>query len=223
MVYVFCSSEFEREYISVARVWGFNTILSKDSITETRNHIIQFFQEGQQIVEMDDDIKEVVRVIPGKRVTPVKSLDMLIKRSFEKLPNGKGLWGVNATDNNRDGKNRGIDKYGSYAIINSFCGYVNDKRIVLTVPEKEDFDRSAQFVELDMPVLKRTGYGIRTKYWKNSGGIQSRYGFEKRVAVQRRSAKMLMKKFPRFFAASTRKNGIVDIRVRRSKMTRAKK
>lgn len=223
IVYVFCSPEFERAYRVIGSKWGLNVVLSKNNIKDTRNHIIEYFPEGKRIVEIDDDVREIVRVVPGKRVTPIISMKMLIKQSFNKLLCGEGLWGVNATDNNREGMNRGIDKYGSYSIVNSFCGYVNDKRITLTVDEKEDYDRTAQFVRLDKPVLKRTGYGIRTKYWKNSGGIQSRYDFGKRVGVQKKSANTLIRKFPGYFAARTRNNGIVDIRFRRSIYTRRKK
>ena len=71
--------------------------------------------------------------------------------------------GFNANINNfyADGK----DKFGLYSIINSCCGYVNCKSIKLTVSEKEDFERCILMFRMGYPILKRCGYGIKTKYW----------------------------------------------------------
>lgn len=219
MVYVFASPESYDSYKSISDNWGFNLVRTKDNIKDARNHIINYFKSGEKILEMDDDIKDIVVMKPGKKNKSLKNLEKFIVESFSKLKNNEGLWGINATDNNREGKSRGKDKFGSYSIINSFCGYVNNKKIKLTVPEKEDFDRSAQFIKMGIPVLKRTGFGVVTNYWKNVGGIQSRYNKEKRIKMQRKSAKLLMKKFPHYFYKTTRKNGIVDIKFRSPRLT----
>ena len=219
MVYVFVSPESHHSYKSIAHRWGFTLVKTKDNIKDARNHIINYFKSGEKILEMDDDIKDIVVMKPGKKNKSLKNLKKFIEDSFTMLKNNEGLWGINATDNNREGKSRGKDKFGSYSIINSFCGYVNNKKIKLTVPEKEDFDRSAQFVKMGIPTLKRRGFGVVTNYWKNVGGIQSRYNKEKRIKMQRKSAKLLMKKFPHYFYKTTRKNGIVDIKFRSPRLT----
>ncbi len=85
------------------------------------------------------------------------------------------------------------------------------------MPEKEDFDRVCQFYKKNLPILKRCGYGINTRYWKNQGGIQARYNFDQRIIVQKESADMLMEKYPDLVYQRIRKNGIVDIRFRRKK------
>lgn len=222
VVYVFASPESHKSYKNIQKKWGFHLIKTKDNIKDARNHIIRYFKNGEKIVEMDDDIKDIVIMKPGMKNKSVRDLKKFLIESFSLLIDDKGLWGVNATDNNREGLSRGKDKRGSYSIINSFCGYINDKKIKLTVPEKEDFDRSAQFVDMGIPVLKRTGFGIVTDYWKNSGGIQSRYNEKTRIKTQKKSAKMLMKKFPRYFYSTTRKNGIVDIKFRSPRLTQKK-
>jgi len=45
------------------------------------------------------------------------------------------------------------------------------------------------------------------------------YSKDKRVKIQRKSAKLLMKKFPHYFYNTTRKNGIVDIKFRSPRLT----
>jgi len=94
------------------------------------------------------------------------------------------------------------------------CGYINDKRIKLTLTEKEDFQRVIQFYLLKLPILKRTGYGIRTKPWINQGGLQSRYSMKKRIIIQKKSANKLMMLYPGLGYLMVRKNGVVDFKFR---------
>lgn len=211
-VYIFVSPSSYKEYMPICKKWGCNLVKSKDSILKTRNHMISYFKDGDKIVEMDDDVEDIETTVKGKKNTSVKNLKKLFEDSFKKvLEKGKyGLWGFNANTNNffADGK----DKFGLYSIINSCLGYINDKSIKLTVSEKEDFERCLIMFKKGYPILKRGGYGIKTNYWKNKGGIQNHYGFEKRKQVQSESAMALMEKYPEFCFTRTRPNGIVDIR-----------
>ena len=211
-VYIFVSPESYESYKD--EFLDYNIVLSKNNILDTRNHIIEYFDEGQPIVEMDDDVENIQTTKKGVENERIGDLDLFIKNSFVKL--GKqGLWGVNSNVNNFFAT--GQDKFGLYSIINSFLGYYNDKNIILAVPEKEDFDRVCQFYKKNLPILKRCGYGINTRYWKNQGGIQARYNFDQRIIVQKESADMLMEKYPDLVYQRIRKNGIVDIRFRRKK------
>lgn len=211
-IYVFVSPESHDSYQPIAGKWGFNLIQSYASIFETRNHIIQYFPENACVVEMDDDIEDIMTTLKDKESSSVSDLQQLFRESFRLLPNSQGLWGFNA-NTNRFFTN-GMDKFGLYSIINSCLGYRNDKRIALTVPEKEDFERCIQFYKLGLPILKRGGWGIKTKYWKNKGGIQAHYDFAKRKQVQQESAKMIMEKYPGVAYERKRSNGIIDIRFR---------
>ena len=213
-VYIFVSPSSYDEYLPISNKWNFNLIKSKNSILDTRNHIIQYFNENDKIVEMDDDVEDIQHTLKGTPNKSVSNLKKLFEDSFRKIGN-KGLWGFNANINNfyADGK----DKFGLYSIINSCCGYVNCKSIKLTVSEKEDFERCILMFRMGYPILKRCGYGIKTKYWYNKGGIQGHYDFNKRTQVQSESAMQLMKKYPECCFTKKRDNGIVDIRFRRLK------
>ena len=212
-VFIFSSPDSYKLYKTIQEQWGFHLIKSKDSIKGIRNHIIKYFKSGVKVLEMDDDIQDIMNTKKGIKRTPVSDLYSLFEESFEKL-NGKGLWGMNTTDSTKTPN--GIDKFGTYTIINSCCGYFNDKRIKLTVKEKEDYDRVAQFYMLKLPILKRGAYGIKTNYWNNPGGIQSKYDKKKRIKIQKESAEILMKKFPGIFRKQTRPNGLVDLRFKGS-------
>ena len=209
-VYVFVSPQSHSSYKEIEKEWGFHLVGGKNTtILKTRNNIIKYFDEGQKIIEMDDDVEDVQVTVKGEKNQSVKNLKALFNRSFRMIPEG-GLFGFNANTNSFFAT--GTDKYGLYSIINSCLGYKNDKRVKLTVTEKEDFERCALFYKFGLPILKRTMYGIKTNYWTNKGGIQDHYDFDKRIEVQRESAEALLRKYPWACRAQTRKNGIVDIR-----------
>lgn len=218
-VYVFCSTKSYNNYVHISNIWGFNLIKSFDSITETRNHIISFFQSGDRVVEIDDDVKDILIVEKNRKAIEISNFIEFLNESFDLLP-GQGLWGVNSTCNGYFSS--GKDNYGMYSIVNSFLGYYNDKRILLTLPEKEDFERVIKFYELHLPVMKRGRYGVKTKYWTNKGGIQSHYDFETRMLVQKKCADILLKKYPWAIRKYTRKNGIVDVRFKKNLPTSKK-
>jgi len=219
-VYVFVSPESYQDYIPIKNKWKFNLIGGDNAtILKTRNNIIKFFDEGQNILEIDDDVEQIEITLKGKKNKPVTNLKELINESFQIIHQG-GLFGLNANTNNFFAS--GTDKFGLYSIINSCIGYKNDKRIKLTVAEKEDFQRVIQFYELDLPILKRTGYGIKTNYWRNKGGIQAHYDFKKRVEVQRESAEQLLEKYPWAVRKQVRKNGIVDLRFKKDPLKKYK-
>lgn len=208
-VHVFASAD--SYYDDIAKVWGFNLHKGEKcqtSITCARNDIIQYFDEGQRIVEIDDDVEDIVE-FKGKHVEPVEDLTKVITESFEKI-GSNGLWGVCANANAFFAS--GNDQEGPRSIVNSFLGYVNDKRVVLTVPEKEDFQRVCIFYDHNLPILKRGMYGVDTRYWYNKGGIQDRYNFHTRKVRQRESAEELMRMYPGMFSMQLRRNGITDIR-----------
>jgi len=219
-VFVFVSPESYEEYIPIKNKFKFNLVGGDNStILKTRNNIIDYFDEAQNILEIDDDVEQIEITLKGVKNKPVTNLKELINESFQIISSG-GIFGFNANTNNFFAGNK--DKFGLYSIINSCLGYKNDKRIKLTVAEKEDFERVIQFYELNLPILKRTGYGIKTKYWTTKGGIQAHYDFKKRVEIQRESAEQLLEKFPWAARKQVRKNGIVDLRFYRDPLNKYK-
>lgn len=211
-IYIFASTESFEEYNKYFKLYNkIKVIESFDSILEKRNHIIDYFNEGEEIVEMDDDIEDIVTTIRGEKSESVSDLIGLFEDSFKKSEGG--LWGFNATTNSffASGKDSEV-KPQKLSLVNSCIGYTNFKHMNLTCPEKEDYERVILFYLNGKNVLKRGGYGIKTKYWKNEGGIQARYDFEKRKQVQRESAEMLVDMFGDHCYMIERKNGLVDIR-----------
>lgn len=219
IVYVFVSDTSYDNYIDLQKKYNFNLMKgNNNSILETRNNIIQYFEEGQPIIEIDDDITDIVILNKHKPTESLENLDELFLECFAMLP-GQGLFGFCAQANSFF--SNCTDQFGLYSIINSCLGYYNDKRIVLTVKEKEDYERTCIFYTMNLPILKRSGFGIKTKYWSTKGGIQSHYSFNKRIEVQRQSALQLKQKFPKLCYTYTRPNKIMDIRFYRDPLKKS--
>ena len=203
------------------KIEGLNWIASKESIMDTRQHIVDYFDEGEMIIELDDDIDYLYGFAMNQndkktkyKIAPSQFQDML-QISFQ--PN-KVLWGVAATNNPLGWRYVRRVGYHLTSITASFYGYKNDKRIKYTVKEKEDYERVCQtFSWGDTTITKWGIFGPKTNYWKNAGGIQSHYDFEERKQVQRWAAYDLCAKYPKYVYNQMRKNGIMDIRFQRKK------
>ena len=207
-VFIFVSPESYDEYLEIQDV---NLVLSKNTITDTRNHIIEYFDEDTKIIELDDDVEDIIDFSTDKSV---ENLNDLFIDNFNLFENTQGgLWGFIANTNKYYVKSFD-DKYGLYSIINSCLGYINKKDCNLSVPEKEDFERCLYFYKNKLPIIKRCRYGIKTKYWTNKGGIQDRYDKEKRKEVQNISANLLLENHSDCCYGKARPNGIIDIRFR---------
>ena len=116
-VYVFVSPESYEDYLPIKNKWKFNLIEGNNStILQTRNNIIDYFKEGQNIIELDDDVDDIEITLKGKKNKPVTDLKELFNESFDMIASG-GLYGFNANTNNFFAG--GIDKFGLYSIINS--------------------------------------------------------------------------------------------------------
>lgn len=208
-VFVFASPTSMESYRPIAQEWGFFLVETVPSILGARNHIIQFFPDGLAIVELDDDIEDVKTTIKGEPEKSVDDLNAVFEESFTML-GGRGLWGLNARANAYFGSGR--DQFGLRSIVNSCLGYFNNRRFVLSVPEKEDFQRCILFYLQGDPILKRGGYGIKTKYWTNKGGLRDRYDMTRRREIQAESARILSSQYPGLVREQARrKDGLVDI------------
>jgi len=198
-VFVFVSKSQLSKYLEIQKIWGFNLVEGKEGILNQRNYIIEYFEEGEQIVEIDDDVIDIIDLSTMKLIDDLK---LLIGSMFEKT---NGLWGINGAVNIRSFRK---SAFGSYFICNAFCGYTNDKSIKLSLQEKEDYERCAIYLDKNKQIYKNRQFAIKTKYWKNAGGID--YDFETRKKVNNECANILQAKYPHYFYLNEQKNGIVN-------------
>ena len=171
-----------------------NIIESKGGIKNSRNYINHYFNDGDK-----------------RQDKPLENLKEFIEESFSMC---NGIWGVSALTNKFFATMH--DKYGLRSIVATFCGYVLDKSIKLTLDLMEDYEKVIKYYLKEKSILKRGWVGIKTKFWTLEGGLQTEYDREKRKMLQNYCSDELATTYPNLVFQRTRKNGLKDIRFRRN-------
>ena len=210
-IYIFVHPFSYDEYVEVLKPKypTINIIESKCGIKNSRNYINQYFNEGDKIVEIDDDVEYLIDLREDK---PLENLNEFIEESFSMC--GNGIWGVSALTNKFFATMQ--DKFGLRSIVATFHGYTLDKSIKLSLDLMEDYEKVIKYYLNDKTILKRGWVGIKTKYWTLSGGLQTEYDREKRLQLQNYCSDELATSYPHLVYQRTRKNGLKDIRFKRN-------
>jgi hypothetical protein len=211
-IYIFAHPLSYDEYVEVLKPKypNLNIVESKGGIKNSRNYINNYFNEGNKIVEIDDDVENLIDLRQDK---PLENLDDFIKESFDMC--GNGIWGVSALTNKFFCNMH--DKFGLRSIVATFHGYTLDKSIILTLDVCEDFEKVIKYHLNNKPILKRGFIGIKTKYWDLKGGLQTDYDREKRLQLQNYCAEELLDRYPNLLFLRKRKSGLLDVRFKYKK------
>ena len=215
-----------------------NIVIGSLGLKNQRNFISEYYPDGANVVEMDDDIKSIMQLVVKrqlskqskkskmsksfkastsiKTVKPIEDLDAFIKRAFEMcIESNIFLWGIYPLVN---------PHFMTYKvttdlrfIVGPMWGMINRHRpdLKLTVDEKENSERTLQFWVADGAVLRFNNVGIETKYYKNKGGMQEEGKDRKEEALK--SVYYLNKMYPNLTKVSlTKKNGMPEIKMKRT-------
>lgn len=212
-IYIFAHPDCYDDYKSDTDLSMFNIIKSVPGIKNSRNFIIDYFDEDEQIVSLDDDIEDIMVLEKGKKNQSIKDFKFYCAAMFECADGG--MWGLNSNVNNYYVRERVVKK-GLYFIIGSCYGF-NNKKHTLTLDNIEDFEKAMWYYLNGHNVVKDSGHGIKTKYWKNKGGINAQYGMDERIKVQKEMTDKFKSKYGEYVYTKTRKNGLVDMRFKNRK------
>tara|TARA_A100001015_G_scaffold55517_1_gene60987 strand:+ start:5470 stop:6303 length:834 start_codon:yes stop_codon:yes gene_type:complete len=167
-----------------------------------RNFISNYFPENTYILNLDDDLSSIDYLETPKKLSKLKGLDKFIKDAFSYAESqGANLWGIYAVANPFF-MNYGISS-GLYYIVGAMWGNknVHKKNIKVTIDDKEDFERSILYYNADGLVIRYNYVTIRTKYYKEQGGMQVTRTSD-RVT---KSAHYLIDKYPSLCELNTNK------------------
>lgn len=166
LIFIFVASDTERqEYATnVPRHLYCQIIVGVLGLKEQRNFISQYFPDNEIIIQMDDDVKTI-------KTRPQMTFLNLIAQGVRAIEDGQGgLWGVLPND---DGRKMKLNTTRHLAhIIGSFFILRNHRDILITLTEKEDFERSIIYFRRYGSVLRYNGAGVDTKYTQTPGGLQ---------------------------------------------------
>lgn len=190
-------------------------VIGELGITNQRNFIRNYFDNGENIVCIDDDINRVVKWDGKKGHTTVENLDELFILSFNQLlRENLNLWGINSVANPFFMAGQTEFSKNLKFCVGCIFGFINDKTIILNprCEGKEDYENTILSYSKVGGVLRMNWISVKQKAF-NIGGLG---GLQKRIESSKDSARYLLDTYPTFVSSIfKRKNGMTEIRLKR--------
>jgi len=209
----------EEEYeIYKSTLPNYNIIIGLKGLVNQRDFIHNYFDEGQRLVMLDDDITEI-----DTSLTPFAKLNDFIKSAFFDCEDEKAfIWSVYAIYNPFY---RLTQKYMTTDLrycIGAFYGIINRKlesdlsiKSVINGDEKEDIVRTLLHFIKDGKILKYNRVGFRTIYYrKDSSGMGTK---KERLTASKENSLLLKQKYANYGRISIRKAGIYEFHLKKIK------
>ena len=192
---IVCSSiEQKDEYRKVIK--DFDIIVSNTSGIAAKRNWIRKNSSYKYIMQIDDDIESIVDHY-GMPLTGERIYALILKGFQECESKGLSLWGICGFHNPfylRDKVTTDL-KF----IIGNFFGTIQTlSKPTIECPYSllEDYYFSCKHFLRDGGVLRYMGFGTKTKFAKNEGGLQSRFTKEKRLTTEEIIIKSMLVEFP---------------------------
>ena len=192
-IYIFVASP--EEYLIYKDILpDYKIIVGVLGLKDQRNFISNYFPQGFNIISIDDDIEKFYQKKKGELVV-IEDLDLLFKTGFLDIINSDlKLFGFYPVLNKLFMKETITDNLRF--IIGSCFGYINSG-IIINVREKQDYENSLLYYLRDGGVLRYNYISVKTKYYKNKGGLQSN-GYKDRYDKQLIAVKYLLDTYPEY-------------------------
>lgn len=190
-----------------------NIVVAKPTLCAARNFIRSYYNEGDMVLNLDDDLERVLYRVDSKTLVDVEDFEKdVIFRGFDSLVDSKSkIFGIYAAANPMFMSNK-IDR-GLYYIIGSLWGIINshDPDLYLTLEDKEDFERTLQYYVKYGEVTRLNDITVKSKYYTEQGGLQETRTPERILE----SAQFLESKYPDLCKMYIRKTtGHAELRLR---------
>lgn len=218
-IHVFVANEAERKAYEEGlpkNLYG-KIVVGVKGITPQRRFIVKYFKEGTNVVSMDDDVEEVMKLSrDGNSIKPFAAghLDKFYKDAF-KVCRSKNLfiWGVYPVKNPFFMKQE--TTYDLKFILGTTYGFIvrHDSDLVPTVAEKEDYENSIRYYLKDGGVVRFNHVCLKTVF-HSPGGLGL---IEDRFEVNKRAAETLQQRYPDLVKIRQRENGMTEIRLHAKK------
>lgn len=209
-----------------------NIIIGKLGLKNQRNFINNYYPEGTWLVQMDDDIDDIM-IISNLKDYSVKNNK--IKKKCRHLISIPNLYNF-ITNAFKICKNKNLYLWGVYPIANAYfmnpiiredlrfivgpfwgCIVRHLSNLKISLDEKENVERSLLYYKNDGGVIRFDYVAVKTKYYKNPGGMQISNNKSFRKNAAEKSAVILHNKFPNLTKIKrTKKSGITELILRNS-------
>ena len=173
------------------------------SVTDNRNTLIDYFDKGQWIIMLDDDINGFFK-LTGKSLTKIETkeeFDKMINDFFiyTEKNNGK-MWGVYPCKN-AFFMGQSINKKD---IVNSCLGIIVDERFDENLKAKEDIELCCRYIKNGYNIIRFNFITYDVKH-KQTGGCSDVWKTQENEIVARK----LVYKYPSLLKLNSRRRGEV--------------
>ena len=176
-------------------------VVGKLGLGNQKNIMRDFFEEGEEVLFMDDDIESVLRIVPrqGERNSAVEALSFkkYAKWAFRECrKNGVRLWGIRMSTNAFFMSETATI---GWLLISGGCyGEVNTRakafRVQRADGNQDDIERTLQHIREYGNIMRINGLAMKT-VWYGPGGVQATMSLERRHANGRARAAQIAKKY----------------------------
>jgi hypothetical protein len=168
----------EEEYMNYKAIVPseINIIIGEKGLESIRRFIFNYYEEGQELLCMDDDIEEIKMKNPlgweESCFVECPDLQKEIKLAFEECRKSKRkLWGIYPVDNHYFMKNH--ISYDYKFILGNFFGCINCKEMNNVSNHLDDYERSINSYLLYGGSVRLNYLCAKTRFLKNEGGANS--------------------------------------------------
>lgn len=203
---IIMSTQTEEDYEAYSKKYGkYCTIIYKEghSVTDNRNTLIDYFNKGDWVIMLDDDIKGFYKLSgkEEKKIETRQEIEKMFNDFFEYTEKNNGrMWGVYPCKNAYFMK-QSINKKD---IINSCLGLIIDERFDDNLKAKEDIELCCRYIKKGYNVIRFNfiTYDIRHK---QKGGCSDVWKSQENEIV----SKKLVAKYPNLLKLNSRRKGEV--------------
>lgn len=188
-------------------------VVGVKGLPEVRNFIFDYFPKGTPLISFDDDVRGFIEYDPKakRKERRLRDLAGMFRQGFEECKKaGARFWGIYPIANGFFMKPTVTTDLKF--IIGSFWGCLNpgkEVRITIGNGEKEDYQRTIQFWELDHVVVRINSYALKTSTYGTPGGLQE----GNRLSREKKTVKAMLKKWPQYIKQNpSRKSGYPELR-----------
>lgn len=203
---IIMSTQTPEDYEKYSEKYGKDcTIIYRegDSVTKNRNTLIDYFDKGDWIIMLDDDVSGFYK-LNGKKEEKIETkeeLDKMFTDFFEYTEKNNGkIWGVYPVKNAFFMK-KSINKKD---IVNTCLGIIKDYRFDEDFKAKEDIELCCRYIKNGYNIIRFNFVTYNARH-KQKGGCHDTWKTNENEKV----AKRLVLKYPRLLRLNTKREGEV--------------
>ena len=186
-------------------------VIGKKGITNQRIFIANYFDEGQYVISIDDDVNEF-QMLRGDKLVKLGNVAGFFENAYKLLKNNKlYIWGIYPVRNPFFMYNE-ITMDLRFLIGVTF-GFItrHDRRLrpSINAETKEDYEQTILYYKMDGGVLRFNNITVKTKFNAPGGLGTDRYDRNKSAA------EYLFKTYPDIITVFQRKNGTHEVKLKK--------